>query len=95
MLVFLLLKLSRVEMYPLLTHSLSRGTHREFATRLKTKSAVKKRFFLRKSGGIKCWSEGARHNTGYKSRSRNNRLAKSCGIKEKKIEKNIRKMLFR
>jgi len=46
------------------------------------------------SGGrIKAWKEGARHNTGYKNRKRKNNLAKSTGITEGKIEKNIKKLL--
>mmetsp|Transcript_21178 Transcript_21178/g.29949 ORF Transcript_21178/g.29949 Transcript_21178/m.29949 type:complete len:112 (+) Transcript_21178:128-463(+) len=60
---------------------------------IKTNKSAAKRFRIRKSGSIKRNHSGTQHNTGYRSRSRNNRLAQSTGVKGKAIEKRMRRLL--
>jgi ribosomal protein L35 len=59
----------------------------------KTKKAVMKRFRVTGKGSLKMWKCGHKHNTGYLSRNRKNRLATSGGIKEGQIEKNVKRMM--
>mmetsp|Transcript_28275 Transcript_28275/g.34938 ORF Transcript_28275/g.34938 Transcript_28275/m.34938 type:complete len:131 (-) Transcript_28275:275-667(-) len=59
----------------------------------KTNKSAAKRFRVRGSGSIKRNKGGSSHNTGYKARSRSNRLGQSCGIKEPKIEKRMRRLI--
>eukprot|EP00565_Helicotheca_tamesis_P009148 CAMPEP_0185731798 /NCGR_PEP_ID=MMETSP1171-20130828/13930_1 /TAXON_ID=374046 /ORGANISM="Helicotheca tamensis, Strain CCMP826" /LENGTH=92 /DNA_ID=CAMNT_0028401127 /DNA_START=184 /DNA_END=462 /DNA_ORIENTATION=- len=60
---------------------------------LKTNKSAAKRLLVRGSGGIKRQRAGRTHNTGYKGRTRVNRLASSTGIKAKGIEKRMRRLL--
>lgn len=60
---------------------------------IKTNRSAAKRLRLRGSGSIKRNKAGRSHNTGYKSRSRVNRLAASTGIKGKGIEKRMRRLI--
>mmetsp|Transcript_30716 Transcript_30716/g.40801 ORF Transcript_30716/g.40801 Transcript_30716/m.40801 type:complete len:168 (+) Transcript_30716:97-600(+) len=60
---------------------------------LKTNKSAAKRLFVRGGGGIKRQRSGKSHNTGYKGRSRVNRLASSTGIKAKGIEKRMRRLI--
>jgi len=64
-----------------------------FKSGMKTNSGCKKRFRVRGSGSIKRGKSGKSHNTGFKSRQRVNRLGSSTGIKGKKNEQNVRKLL--
>mmetsp|Transcript_18885 Transcript_18885/g.22559 ORF Transcript_18885/g.22559 Transcript_18885/m.22559 type:complete len:102 (+) Transcript_18885:127-432(+) len=60
---------------------------------IKTNKSAAKRFRVRGSGSIKRYRGGRQHNTGFKSRTKNNQLGESTGIKEAKIEKRIRRLL--
>jgi ribosomal protein L35 len=62
----------------------ARGNHTA-----KTHSGMKKRFRVRPNGSIKRSQAGRSHNTGYKARSRKNRLAQSAGIKDRTIERKL------
>eukprot|EP00553_Chaetoceros_curvisetus_P014892 CAMPEP_0204651100 /NCGR_PEP_ID=MMETSP0718-20130828/12685_1 /ASSEMBLY_ACC=CAM_ASM_000674 /TAXON_ID=230516 /ORGANISM="Chaetoceros curvisetus" /LENGTH=115 /DNA_ID=CAMNT_0051674731 /DNA_START=59 /DNA_END=403 /DNA_ORIENTATION=- len=58
---------------------------------IKTNKAAAKRIRVRGSGSVKRNKAGASHNTGYKTRGRNNRLGQSTGIKGTGIEKRMRR----
>mmetsp|Transcript_22793 Transcript_22793/g.34028 ORF Transcript_22793/g.34028 Transcript_22793/m.34028 type:complete len:118 (+) Transcript_22793:101-454(+) len=60
---------------------------------IKTNKSAAKRMRIRGGGSLKRGKAGASHNTGYKTRARSNRLGQSCGIKEAKIEKRMRRLL--
>mmetsp|Transcript_5851 Transcript_5851/g.8458 ORF Transcript_5851/g.8458 Transcript_5851/m.8458 type:complete len:117 (+) Transcript_5851:48-398(+) len=60
---------------------------------LKTNKSAAKRFRVRGNGSIVRNRSGASHNTGHKKRARCNRLATSCSIKGKKIEKRMRQLI--
>lgn len=64
-----------------------------FKSGFKTHSGCKKRFRVRKSGSLKRGRSGKSHNTGYKTRERVNRLGSTTGVKGKKIEQRVRKLL--
>jgi len=59
----------------------------------KSKKAVQKRMRVKGNGRIKRWQAGRQHNTGYKTRERSNRLGKSTGIEEPKMEKNLKRFI--
>ncbi|KAI2508070.1 hypothetical protein MHU86_6362 [Fragilaria crotonensis] len=60
---------------------------------LKTNKSVAKRFRTRGDGSLKRNHAGASHNTGYKSRSRCNRLRQSGLITEPKMEKRMKVLM--
>jgi ribosomal protein L35 len=60
---------------------------------IKTNKAAAKRMRVRGGGSIKRNRAGNAHNTGYKKRSRSNRLGTSCGIKGAAIEKRMRRLI--
>mmetsp|Transcript_30866 Transcript_30866/g.50994 ORF Transcript_30866/g.50994 Transcript_30866/m.50994 type:complete len:103 (+) Transcript_30866:61-369(+) len=60
---------------------------------IKTNKSAAKRFGIRGNGSLKRNHAGASHNTGYKSRSRKNRLRQSGPIKEPKIEKRMQRLV--
>lgn len=62
---------------------------------LKTNKSAAKRFRVQGNGKLKRNHAGASHNTGFKSRSRNNRLRQSGPITEPKIEKRMKILLGR
>ena len=59
----------------------------------KTHSGIKKRFRLRANGSLKRSKAGRQHNTGYKSRSRVNRLSQTGGIKSPYVERKLKMLL--
>lgn len=59
----------------------------------KTHSGIKKRFRLRANGSLKRSKAGRQHNTGYKSRSRVNRLGQTGGIKNPHVERKLKMCL--
>mmetsp|Transcript_15955 Transcript_15955/g.22804 ORF Transcript_15955/g.22804 Transcript_15955/m.22804 type:complete len:99 (-) Transcript_15955:169-465(-) len=68
--------------------------YRSFAAgALKTNKSVAKRFKVKGNGDLLRRKAGKAHNTGYKSRGRVNRLASSAPIKDKAIEKKMKKLL--
>lgn len=68
-----------------LTTILARNNHTA-----KTHSGMKKRFRIRANGSIKRSQAGRQHNTGYKARSRKNRLSHSAGIKDRTVERKLK-----
>lgn len=61
---------------------------------IKTNKSAAKRIKLRGSGNVKRSKGGTSHNTGYKSRQASNKLGQSTGIKEAKIEKRMRRLIY-
>ncbi|GAX26176.1 hypothetical protein FisN_18Hu293 [Fistulifera solaris] len=60
---------------------------------LKTNRSVARRFRVRGNGSLIRNKAGHQHNTGYKSRSRSNRLGQSTSIKEPKMEKKLQRLI--
>jgi ribosomal protein L35 len=56
----------------------------------KSHSGMKKRLRVRPNGSIRRSQAGRQHNTGYKKRSRKNRLGQPAGIKDKTIERKLK-----
>mmetsp|Transcript_2369 Transcript_2369/g.2859 ORF Transcript_2369/g.2859 Transcript_2369/m.2859 type:complete len:108 (+) Transcript_2369:45-368(+) len=63
-------------------------------SKMKSNRSAAKRFRIRGNGKLVRNQQGAQHNTGYRSRNRNNRVRQSTGIKNKKLERKMKRLIL-
>lgn len=64
-----------------------------FKHMMKTHKGIKKRFRVRGDGSLRRSCSGKRHNTGYKTRSRVNKLGMGATVKPKAMQNKIKMAL--